>query len=100
MQRQAAGCARFTRYRAVMPLISGSMANKHIDALNRLARDRRLVDPGQIEELAPGGHPTGGFDDRPSLAVGFVEPIEPGIGVRLHQTSIAGQVLLGMLAER
>jgi hypothetical protein len=35
---------------------------------DRLRGDRRLVDPGQIEELAPGMGPTGGLDDRPSVA--------------------------------
>ena len=40
---------------------------QRIDARNRLAGDRRLVDPGQIEELAPRMGPTGGLDDRPAL---------------------------------
>ena len=69
-----------------------------IDALDRLDRDRRLVDPRQIEELAPRMRPAGRLDDRPRLAVGLVEPVEPGIGVRLHQSGVAGQMLLGMLA--
>ena len=34
----------------------------------------------------------------PALRVGLVEPVEPGIGIRLHQAGIAGQVPLGMLA--
>src|SRR5229473_1322973 len=42
---------------------------QRIDALDRLDRDRRLVDP-----------------------------VEPGIGVRLHQAGIARQMLFGMLA--
>ena len=66
--------------------------------VDRLAGDRRLVNPGQIEELAPGMGPTGGLDDRPALAVGLVEAVEAGIGVRLHQPGIACQMLLGMLA--
>ena len=40
-------------------------SEQRIDARNRLAGDRRLVDPGQIEELAPGMGPTGGLDDWP-----------------------------------
>jgi len=42
--------------------------------------------------------PTGGLDDWPSPAVGLVEAVEPGVGIRLHQSRIAGQMLLGMLA--
>jgi hypothetical protein len=34
----------------------------------------------------------------PGLACGVVEPVEPGVGVRLHQARIAGQVFLGVLA--
>src|SRR5262245_61385992 len=69
-----------------------------IDALDRLDRDRRLVDPRQIEELAPLMSPAGNLDDRPRLAVGLVAPIDPGIGLRLHQSGIACLVLLRALA--
>ena len=71
---------------------------QRIDALDRLDRDRRLVDARQIEELAPRMRPAGRFDDRPRLAVGLIEPVEPRIGVRLHQAGVARQMLLGMLA--
>ena len=40
---------------------------------------------------------TGGLDDWPALAVGLVEAIEPGIGVRLHQPGEDCQMLFGML---
>jgi len=40
----------------------------------------------------------GSLDDRTRLAVGLVQSVEPGIGVRLHQSGIAGQMLFGMLA--
>ena len=49
------------------PLISRSMANSDIDALDRLGCDRRLAEPRQIEELAPCMRPARGFDDRTSL---------------------------------
>src|SRR5262249_4732521 len=57
---------------------------QNIDALDRLGRDRRLGEPCEIKELTPAMRPAGGLDDRPSLAIGFVEPAEAGIGVGLH----------------
>src|SRR4029450_1569532 len=72
----------------ITPLISRSMREQHIDALDRLDCDWRLVDLCQIEEFAPRMGPAGGLDDRPRLAVGLVEPVEAGIGVRLHQSGI------------
>src|ERR1700686_1221741 len=42
--------------------------------------------------------PARGLDDRPWSARSLVEPVEPGIGVRLHQPGITRQMLLGMLA--
>ncbi len=38
------------------------------------------------------------LDDRPRLAPRRVEPVEAGIGVRLHQAAVACEVTLGMLA--
>src|SRR5438045_7350680 len=49
---------------------------QHIDALDRLDRDRRLVDAREIKELASRMGPAGRLDDRPRLAVGLVEPVE------------------------
>jgi hypothetical protein len=69
-----------------------------IDALDRLGRDRRLVDARQIEELAPPMRPAGGLDHWPRLTISLVETIEPGIRVGLHQSGIARQMSLGMLA--
>ena len=69
-----------------------------IDALDCLDRDRRFLQPRQVEELASPMRPAGRLDDRSALARGLVEPVEPGIGIRLHQADIAGQVTLGMLA--
>src|SRR5207244_3431607 len=69
---------------------------QRVDALDRLDRDRRLVDARQIEELAPRVRPARRLDDRAGLARGRVEPIEPRIGVRLHQAGIARQMLFGM----
>jgi hypothetical protein len=60
-----------------------------IDALGGLGRDWRLVDARQIEELAPPMRPAGGLDHWPRLTVSLIEPIEPGIGVGLHQSGIA-----------
>src|SRR5262249_53903074 len=69
-----------------------------IDALDRPGRDRRLIEARQIEELAPSVRPAGGLDDGAGFAVGLVELAEAGVGVGLHQSSIACQMLLGMLA--
>src|SRR5215813_15252491 len=69
-----------------------------IDALDCLGRDRCLVDACQIEELAPCVRPAGGLDDRAWLAVCLIKAMEPSIGVRLHQSRIARQMLLRMLA--
>ncbi len=55
-----------------------------IDALDRLGRNRRLVEPRQVKELAPCMRPARSFDDRTSLAVGLVEFCEAGVGVGLH----------------
>ena len=41
---------------------------QRIDALDRLDRDRRLVEPRQVEELAPRMRPARRLDDRPRLA--------------------------------
>ena len=41
----------------------------------------------------------GGFEDRARLPVGRVEPLEPGIGVRLQDSGEAGQVALGVLTD-
>src|SRR5262245_1465000 len=71
---------------------------QHIDAFDCLDCDRCLVDLCQIKEFAPRMGPAGCLHDRSRLAVGLVEPVEAGIGVRLHQSGIASQMLLGMLA--
>ncbi len=44
-----------------------------------------------------GVRPTGGFEDRPRLALGRVEPVEAGISVRLQNAGEPGQMLLGVL---
>src|SRR5204863_7546072 len=68
-----------------------------VDALDRLGRDRRLAEPREIKELAPAVRPARGLDDRTSLAIGRVEPSEARVGVGLHQSGIACQMLLRML---
>src|SRR5215470_5302303 len=58
---------------------------QRIDAFDCLDCDRRLVEPCQIEELAPRMCPAHRLDDRARLAVCVVEAIEARIGIRLHQ---------------
>lgn len=41
--------------------------------------------------------PARGLDDRAALAIGLVEPAKAGVGVGLHQSGIARQMLLRML---
>src|SRR6476469_2690220 len=69
-----------------------------VDPPYRLGRDRRLAERGQLEQLSPGMGPAGCLEDRTWLASWLVEPVEPGIGVRLQDALKAGQVPLGMLA--
>ena len=45
-----------------------------------------------------GVRPAGGLEDRARLPVGRVEPVEPGVGVRLQDAREAGQVPPGVLA--
>src|SRR5205085_1658962 len=59
-----------------------------VDALHRFERDRRLADAGEVEKLAPRMRPACRLDDRASRASGVVEPVEAGIGIRLHQPGI------------
>jgi hypothetical protein len=67
-----------------------------IDALDRLDGDRCLVEPRKIEEVTPRMRPASGLDNRRWLAARVIEPVEPGIGVRLHQSRIASQMLFRM----
>ncbi len=53
---------------------------QRIDAVDRLDRDRRLIEPRQVEELAPCVCPARRFDDQTRLAAGLVEAVEAGIG--------------------
>jgi hypothetical protein len=39
------------------------------------------------------------LEDRPWLPIGRIEPVEPGIGVRLQDAGELSQVPLGMLAS-
>jgi hypothetical protein len=62
-----------------------------IHPLDGLDGDRRLVDPRQIEELAPRMRPARPLDNRSRLARGLIELIEPRIGIRLHEAGIIRQ---------
>jgi hypothetical protein len=67
-----AGCARCAPQtllgrEAVDLVLDGEQG---IDALDRFDRDRRLLQPRQIEELASPVRPAGRLDDRSALARG------------------------------
>ena len=49
-----------------------------INALDRFDSDRRLVEPGELEEVAPRMCPARRLDDWARLAARAVEPVEPG----------------------
>src|SRR5207249_4349367 len=48
-----------------------------IDALDRLDRDRRLVEAGEFEEVAPRMGPTRDLDDRARLAGNAIKAVKP-----------------------
>jgi hypothetical protein len=98
-ERPAAFAAHSHALRRSEPLISRSMA-KGRHAPNRLAGNRRLVGPGQFEELALGVRSTGSFNDRSRLAAYLVEEIEARVGIRLHQPCKDDQMLLARRHDR
>jgi hypothetical protein len=53
---------------------------------------------GQVEQLAPPVGPAAGVSDRAGFARFVVEFVEPGIGIRLQDAGISGQMLLRMFA--
>ena len=69
-----------------------------VDPPDRLDRQRRLAQIGQLEELAPAMAPARRLGDRPRLAPAVVEIAEPGIGIGLEDPGIAGEMPGGMLA--
>jgi hypothetical protein len=69
-----------------------------IDAPDRLARQRRHAQIGQLEELAPPMAPARRLGDRSGLASGVVEIAEPGIGVGLEAPGVTGKMPGGVLA--
>ena len=69
-----------------------------VDASHGLDRNRRILQLGQLEELAPTVRPAGAFDDLAVLAPVEVEPIVATVGVGLHQAAVGRKMTLGMLA--
>jgi len=69
-----------------------------IDAADRLARQRRLAQIGQFEEVAPSMAPARGLGNRARFALSVVEIAEPGISVGLEDRGIAGKMPGGVLA--
>ena len=68
-----------------------------VDALNRFNGNRCLVEPRQVEELAPRMCPARRLDDGTRSTTCAIEPVEAGIGVCLHEPRIACKVLFRML---
>jgi len=69
-----------------------------VDALDRRDRNRRLLQPCELEELAPSMRPAADLDDRPGLTRRLIEPVEAGIGIRLHRSRVARKMGFRMLA--
>jgi hypothetical protein len=70
-----------------------------IDPPYRLGRDRRLADRRELEQFASRVGPARCLEDRPRLPLRLVEPVEPGVGVRLQDAGEFSQVPLGMFAS-
>jgi hypothetical protein len=68
-----------------------------VDPLHCLDGDRRLGEPREVEEVASRMRPARCFDDRSGSTTRIIEPVEPGISVRLHQPHVAGEMLFRML---
>ena len=62
------------------------------DPPHRLDRDRRLGESGERKKLAPALRPAACLDDRSWWTNLPIELVEPGIGVRLQDPRIAGQM--------
>lgn len=65
---------------------------------DRLLGARLHGNVGQGEELAPRVRPARRFDDPSRCLIGFIEPIEPGIGVGLREPAIMREMAFGMRA--
>ncbi len=63
-----------------------------VDAPDRLHRQRRLPEIGQLEEVAPAMAPARRLGDRTGFAPSIVELAEPGIGIGLEDAGIAGEM--------
>jgi hypothetical protein len=61
-------------------------------------RQRRLREIGEHEQLTPSMRPARGLGDRARLPRRVVEIVEPGIGIRLQDPRVAGEMTAGALA--
>jgi hypothetical protein len=64
------------------------MGLEGIDTLDRLGRDRGLVEPRQIEELASSMRPTGSLDNWPRFALGLVQPVRTDDRMSIQKAAI------------
>ena len=68
-----------------------------VDAPHGFDRQRRFAGVGEDEEIATAMAPAQRLGDRPRPSLGIVELAEPGIGVGLEDSGIAGQMPAWML---
>jgi hypothetical protein len=57
-----------------------------VDVANRLDRQRRLPEIGQLEEVTPAMAPTRRLSDRAGFAFAVVEFAKPGISIGLQES--------------
>ena len=69
-----------------------------VDLRDRLDRDRCLLQPCNLEELAPCMRPAADLGDRTRLARRLIEPVEAGIGIGLHRFGTGRKMSLRMRA--
>ena len=103
LAQQVSGATTSGRLRSLPPRSCGGALISRSIANSTSMRSTASIAIGALlmrarSKLAPRMRPARGLDDRPGFARCLVEPVESGIGVRLHQPGIAGQMLLGMLA--
>ena len=70
-----------------------------IDPPHRLGSQRRAIDFGELEQLAPAMRPARRLADRSRPTPRRVEGVVPGIGIGLQDPRVAGEVPLRMFGR-
>jgi hypothetical protein len=70
-----------------------------VDPPDRLGSQRRAVDFGELEQLAPAMRPTRRLGDGPRFSTRLVQGVVSGIGIGLQDPRVARQVSVRMLGR-